>query len=83
MEAVQINLLQDRPQLDVEVDQYGRELLSSAALEKGKGKSSVTFTIISFLPGSAPFYSSSSFSTPAMVPMQEGDPWPARLLQLH
>ena len=37
LEAVQINLLQDRPQLDVEVHQNGRELLSSTALKRGKG----------------------------------------------
>ena len=36
LEAVQINLLQDRPQLDVEVHQNGRELLSSTALKRGR-----------------------------------------------
>ena len=49
LEAVQINLLQDRPQLDVEVHEYGGELLSSAALQKGKEKSSFTLSILSSL----------------------------------
>ena len=47
LEAVQINLLQDRPQLDVEVHEYGGELLSSAALQKGEEKSSFTLSILS------------------------------------
>ena len=47
LEAVQINLLQDRPQLDVEVHEYGGGLLSSAALQKGEEKSSFTLSILS------------------------------------
>ena len=50
MEAVQVYLLEDRPQLNVEVHQNGRELLSSAALERGEeGSSNVTFTLLTSL----------------------------------